>query len=334
MVREVVADDIMPPWHATAPHGHFINDRRLTADQKKTLLAWVDQGCPEGDPKDAPPPRTFTDGWRLGREPDEVLRIENAVQVPAHGEVSYKYILVGTPFPEDRWVTAVELRPEHRAVVHHIIAFVLPPGKTPLDLLGAGFGQYMLGAYVPGDQPIEASAGQAKKVPKGSQILLEVHYTPNGRAVSDRSAIGLCYSKNAPDVELHSLAVMNNTFHIPPGASAHEVKSTFKFDNASTLDSLTPHMHVRGKAFRYELVSPDGKRETILDVPKYDFNWQSSYNFATPRKIPAGTVLECTAWFDNSAKNPFNPDPTKTVGWGNMTTDEMMIGFVMYHATK
>ena len=334
MVREVVADDVMPPWHATAPHGHFKNDRRLTTAQKKTLLAWVDQGCAEGDPKDAPPPRTFIDGWRLGREPDEVLRIEHAVEVPAHGEVSYQYLPVGAPFPEDRWVTAVELRPEHRPVVHHIIVFVLPPGTTPLNLIGSGFGQYMLGAYVLGDQPIEASPGQARRVPRGSQILLELHYTPNGRAVSDRSAIGLCYSKEAPDIELHSVSVMNNTFRIPPGAAAHEVKSTFKFDKASTLESLTPHMHVRGKAFRYELVSTDGKRETILDVPKYDFNWQSSYDFAAPLKIPAGTVLECTAWYDNSAKNPFNPDPTKTVGWGNMTSDEMMIGFVMYHATK
>jgi peroxiredoxin len=334
MMREVVADDVMPPWHATAPYGHFKNDRRLTKDEKKTLLEWVDQGCLEGDMKDAPPPRKFTDGWRLGREPDEVLRMKDAVKVPANGEVGYKYVQVGIPFPEDRWVTAVEVRPEHRAVVHHIIAFVLPPGTTMLNLAGSGFGQYMLGAYVPGDQPIVAAPGQAKKIPKGSTILLEVHYTPNGRAVSDRSAIGLCYSKKAPDIELRSLAVMNDRFRIPPGAANHEVKSKYTFDTASTLESLTPHMHVRGKAFRYELVSNDGKRETILDVPKYDFNWQSSYHFAAPLRIPAGSVLECTAWYDNSERNPFNPDPKKTIGWGNMTADEMMIGFVMYHTTK
>lgn len=334
MLREVVADDVMPPWHATAPHGHFKNDRRLTAAEKETLLAWVDHGCPEGDAADAPPPRKFVDGWRLGREPDEVLRMADAVNVPASGDVPYQYVQVGAPFPEDRWVTAVEVRPEHRTVVHHIIAFILPPGTSPLDLAGPGFGRYMLGAYVPGDQPIIAAPGQAKKVPKGSSILLEVHYTPNGRAVSDRSAIGLCYTKQAPEIELHSVSVMNNKFRIPPGAENHEVKATFTFDAASTLVSLTPHMHVRGKAFRYELVSPGGTRQTILDVPRYDFNWQSSYNFATPLQVPAGTVLECTAWYDNSAKNPFNPDPKKTVRWGNMTTNEMMIGFVMYHATK
>jgi peroxiredoxin len=334
MMREVVADDVMPPWHATAPYGHFKNDRRLTADEKKTLLAWVDQGCPEGDAKDAPPPRKFAEGWRLGREPDEVLRFKDAVKVPATGDVAYKYIQVGAPFPEDRWVTAVEVRPEQRAVVHHIIAFVIPPGTTPLDLAGSKFARFMLGAYVPGDQPIVAAPGQAKKIPKGSTILLEMHYTPNGRAVADRSAVGLCYSKQAPEVELHSVAVMNDKFRIPPGAANQEVKSKFTFDKATTLESLTPHMHVRGKAFRYELVTNDGKRETILDVPKYDFNWQSSYYFATPLKIPAGSSLECTAWYDNSDKNPFNPDPKKTIGWGNMTTNEMMIGFAMYHDTK
>jgi peroxiredoxin len=331
MIREVVADGIMPPWHASAPYGHFKNDRRLSDDEKKTLLAWIVQGCPEGDPKDAPAPRKFAEGWRLGREPDEVLRMKDAVKVPASGDVPYKYIPLGQPFPEDRWVTAVEVRPEQRAVVHHIIAFVLPPGTSPYDLAGSGFGKYMLGAYVPGDQPIIGQPGQAKKIPKGSTILLEMHYTPNGRAVVDRSMVGLCYTKTPPETELFSLSIMNDRFRIPPGAANHEVKATHTFEKATTLESLTPHMHVRGKAFRYELVFGDGKREMVLDVPKYDFNWQSSYDFAVPRKIPAGTKLECTAWYDNSSKNPFNPDPMKTIRWGNMTTNEMMIGFVMYH---
>ncbi len=334
MLREVVADDIMPPWHATASHGHFKNDRRLTKAEKKTVLDWVDQGCAEGDAKEAPPPRKFADGWRLGREPDEVFKMKEAVKVPASGQVDYKYVTVGAPFTEERWVTAVEVRPEQRAVVHHIIAFIMPPGSSPFDLDGPNFGKFMLGAYVPGDQAIVSAPGQAKRIPKGSQILLEVHYTPNGRAVSDRSSVGLCYSKKAPEEELHSLAVMNEKFRIEPGAENHEVKATYKFEKASTLISLTPHMHVRGKAFRYELVIDGKQRETILDVPKYDFNWQTSYDLATPLKIPAGAVVECTAWYDNSAKNPFNPNPKKTIRWGNMTADEMMIGFVIYHETK
>ena len=334
MMREVVADDVMPPWHATAPLGHFKNDRRLTKDEKKTLLAWIDQGCVEGDPKDAPPATTYTDGWRLGREPDEVLRMKSAIKVPASGDMPYAYILLGDRAKEDRWVTAVEVRPEHRAVVHHIIAFVLPPDASALDLKGSGFGRFMLGAYVPGDQPIMSAPGHAKKIPKGSQLLMEVHYTPNGKAVVDRSSLGLCFSKAPPKMEIQSIAVMNDKFRIPPGAENHEVKSRHTFEKETTLESLTPHMHVRGKAFRYELVTKEGKRETILDVPKYDFNWQSSYVYAKPLVIPAGTTMECTAWYDNSAKNPFNPDPKKTIKWGDMTTSEMMIGFVMYHEAK
>lgn len=334
MLREVVADGVMPPWHADAPRGHFKNDRRLSSDEKKTLIAWVDQGCPEGDAKDAPPPRKFADGWRLGREPDEVLSMDKASKVPASGTMPYEYHIVGKPFAEDKWVTAVEVRPEQRAVVHHVIAYMLPPGKTMLDLLSPDFGQYMLGAYVPGDQPVIGGPGQARKIPKGSKIIFEVHYTPNGKAVTDKSSIGLCYTKQPPETELYCVSVMNGRFRIPPGADNHEVKSEHKFEKATTLLSVTPHMHVRGKAFKYEVVTPDGKRETILSVPKYDFNWQATYDFAKPVEMPAGAKLECTAWYDNSARNPFNPDPKKTVRWGDMTNDEMMIGFALYHDTK
>jgi peroxiredoxin len=334
MLREVVADDVMPPWHADAKPGHFKNDRRLSAADKKTLLAWVDQGCPEGDAKDAPPAKKFADGWRLGREPDEVLTMPKAFKVPASGSVPYEYVHVGKPFAEDKWVTAIEVRPEQRAVVHHIIAFMLPPGATMLDLMTPEFGSYMLGAYVPGDQPIVAGPKQARKIVKGTQILLEVHYTPNGKAVTDKSSIGLCYTKEPPETELYCASVMNGRFRIPPGAENHEVKSEQTFAKATTLLSVTPHMHVRGKAFKYEVVTKDGKRETILNVPKYDFNWQATYDFATPVQMPAGAKLECTAWYDNSSKNPFNPDPKKTVRWGDMTNDEMMIGFALYHDTK
>jgi len=187
---------------------------------------------------------------------------------------------------------------------------------------------------VPGDQPIVAGPKQARKIVKGTQILLEVHYTPNGKAVTDKSSIGLCYTKEPPESELYCASVMNGRFRIPPGADNHEVKSEQLFPKATTLLSVTPHMHVRGKAFKYEVVTKDGKRETILNVPKYDFNWQATYDFATPVEMPAGAKLECTAWYDNSSKNPFNPDPKKTVRWGDMTNDEMMIGFTLYHDTK
>jgi peroxiredoxin len=342
MIREVVADNVMPPWHADAPLGHFVNDRRLTPAEKTTLLAWIDQGCPEGDPKDAPQPRKFLDGWRLPRHPDQVLRMNRTVRVPAQSLLGlglpYEYVDVGEPFAEDKWVTDIEVRPEYRAAVHHIIAFVIPPGGTVFDVAGDDFGRHLLGAYVPGDQPILGRPGMARKMPKGSRLVFEVHYTPNGKAGSDRSMIGLSYMDGPPRKQVHSEAVFNGRFHIPPGADNHEVRATHYFPEESTILSLTPHMHLRGKAFRYELLTPgpDGKpqREVLLNVPKYDFNWQASYELAKPRVVPAKSVLVCTAWYDNSAKNPFNPDPSKRVRWGNQTWEEMMIGFVMYHVGK
>lgn len=337
MIREVVADDIMPPWHADAPRGHFVNDRRLAPEEKKTLLAWVDAGCPEGDPKDAPPPAKFIDGWRLPKTPDRVIKMNTTVDVPASpllgSGMAYQYIEAGEPFAEDTWVQAVELRPEYRAVVHHIIAYMIPDGdRTAIN--GRNFARHMLGTYVPGDQPTIYPEGMAKRIPKGTQIVFEVHYTPNGRAGKDRSELGIIFAKGPPKIEAKGDAAANMKFSIPPGEGNHKVTSEYKFAKDSTIFVMSPHMHLRGKAFKFELVTPDGKRETILNVPKYDFNWQEPYIPAEPLKVAAGTRLECTAWFDNSPKNPFNPDPRARVTWGNQTWEEMMVGFFEYYETK
>jgi thiol-disulfide isomerase/thioredoxin len=343
MIREVVTDGVMPPWHADAPPGHFKNDRRLTPAEKTTLLAWLDQGCPEGDPKDAPEPPKYIDGWRLGREPDEVLRMQKPTHVPASGffgwGMPYQYVMVGDPLPEDKWVTGVEVRPEYRAVVHHIIAFIIPPGGGFRDIAGPKFGEHMLGAFVPGDQPTTAPPGMARKLQKGSRILFEVHYTPNGKPGDDRSMVGLTYTDRPPEKELVGMSIMNNKFRIPPGAEAHEVQSVHEFEKESTILAMAPHMHLRGKSFKYELVTqPDPsvpeKREVLLNLPRYDFNWQVSYILAKPRTVPAGAKLVCTAVYDNSAKNPFNPDPGKLIRWGNQTWEEMMIGFISYHVGR
>jgi len=335
MIREVVEAGQMPPWHADAPPGHFANDRRLSAEQKKTILAWVDQGCPEGDPKDAPPPRAFKEGWRLGREPDVVLTMNKPVDVPAQylyglAGMPYQYVPVGEPFKEDTWVQAAEVRPDFRSALHHVIAFVVPPGQTIMDVAGEDFGRHMLAAYVPGDQPVVYPEGLAKLVPKGSQIVFELHYTPNGKAGRDRSSIGLVLAKKPPQMAATTDAIFTEKFAIPPGADGHVVKAARTYDRPVTLIALTPHMHLRGKSFRYELVTPDGKREVLLNVPRWDFNWQVSYLLAKPRALLAGSRIECTAWYDNSAANPVNPDPTARVRWGNMTWEEMMIGFVEY----
>jgi hypothetical protein len=341
MIKEVVTDGTMPPWHADAPLGHFKNDRRLTADEKKTVLAWIDQGCPEGDVADAPAPREYLDGWRLPRQPEMVLKMQKATPVPAAYlgglmGMPYQYVMAGDPFPEDTWIEGVEVRPEYRAVVHHIIAFIIPPGKNLKEMAREqNFGELMLGAYVPGDQPGVLPKGYAKKIPKGSQVLFEMHYTPNGKAGSDRSMAGILVSKGPPEHEVTSMAIMNGRFQIPPGDANHAVHSMFFFQEESVLLSLTPHMHVRGKAFKYELVTPGPNRketrEVLCNVPKYDFNWQVSYELAEPRTLAAGSRIECTAVYDNSANNPFNPDPKARVRWGQQTYEEMMIGFVEFY---
>lgn len=335
MIREVVADNVMPPWHADAEHGTFKNDRRLMPAEKETLLAWVDAGCPEGDPKLTPPAKTYATGWRLGRTPDKVLTMDKPVPVPASymfglAGMPYHYVYAGPRFAEDTWVQAVEVRPDYRAAIHHVIAYIIPKGTNELELAGDGFARFMLAAFVPGDEPVVFPAGMAKRIPKGARVLLEIHYTPNGKAGKDQSSVGLLLTTK-PKVEAKTDCVMTERFAIPPGAASHAVVATKRFKQPVTLLALTPHMHLRGKAFRYELVSPDGAREVLLNVPRYDFNWQVAYILATPRRVPAGYALECTAWYDNSPANPANPDPAKKVTWGQQTWEEMMIGFFEYH---
>lgn len=333
MIREVVADEVMPPWHADAPRGHFWNDRRLSEEQKKTVLAWVDAGCPEGDPKDAPPAPKFVSGWRLPKEPDVLIKMEKEVDVPGQylfglGGMPYQYVMGSGVFAQDTWVTAAEVRPEYRAVVHHIIVFIVTPG---MKLEGEQFAKHMLCTYVPGDFPSVYPEGMAKKIPKGSRLLFEVHYTPNGKPGKDRPVVGLVTTDTPPKREVKGDAALRPDFEIPAGAASHEVTADFKFEKATTVMWVSPHMHVRGKAFRYDLTTPDGKTKTVLNVPKYDFNWQAAYAYAEPLKVPAGSTLRCTAWYDNSPGNPSNPDPKAKVRWGNQTWEEMMIGFFEYY---
>ncbi len=339
MMREVVADGVMPPWHADAKPGHFVNDRRLTAADKTTLLGWIDAGCPEGDASQSPPAKEYTQGWRLPRVPDLVVKMVKPIDVPAQfmmGAIGmpYHYVQGDATFAEDTWVTGLEVRPDFREAIHHIIVFLIPPGKQLKELVkNDGFSRHLLSAYVPGDEANVLPAGLGKLIPKGSMLLFEVHYTPNGKAGRDQSCIGLMTTKTPPAREVKSDAAITKRFAIPPGDGNYSPDvAVLTFDRPVTLLNMTPHMHVRGKAFRYELVTPDGAREVLLNVPKYDFNWQTGYAFKEPRTLPAGSRLECTAWYDNSKANPSNPDPTKRVTWGNQTWEEMMIGFVEYVA--
>jgi thiol-disulfide isomerase/thioredoxin/mono/diheme cytochrome c family protein len=325
-IREVVDDRRMPPWHADPRHGHFENDRSLSARQRATVLAWVDRGCPLGDAKAVPAPLAFPDGWSIGK-PDLVIEMPETYTVAAQGTVPYQYFRVPSGFTEDRWVQAAEARPGDPSVVHHVLVAIDDhKPKTKEDEQRVPQSHFV--AYAPGDLPLSLPPGTAKRIPAGSDFIIQMHYTPVGTVRTDRSSIALIFAKAPPRREAHTLGIIQFAFEIPPGADNHPVESSYVFPADAELYSLFPHMHLRGKSFRYTATFPDGGHEVLLSVPGYDFAWQSVYRLARPRHIPKGTRIDCLAHFDNSSKNPSNPDPSRKVGWGDQTFEEMMIGYI------
>lgn len=328
MIEEVVRDQRMPPWHASPEFGHFANDARLTDEEKQMLSTWVAAGAPQGDPADLPEPATYAVGWQIP-QPDAIIKMADApFTVPAEGKVEYQYFVVDPGFTADKWVSAAECRPGNNAVVHHIIVFVVPPGQE-VKLMGEGMGaRDLLAGTAPGNPPYEAPPGIAKRIRAGSKLLFQLHYTANGKEQQDLSSIGLVFAdpKTITRDVTTDLAI-NFGFEVPAGADNHPVESWQAFKEDSLLLSFMPHMHLRGKAFRYDLHLPDGTVETLLDIPKYDFNWQNSYVLAEPKFIPRGSKMHCVAHFDNSENNLANPDPHNPVRWGDQTWEEMMIGW-------
>jgi len=329
-IKEVVAEKRMPPWHADPQHGKFSNDRRLSAEERNTLLGWIDGGMVKGDDADLPPKRTFAEGWRIGK-PDAVFQMGEDYVVPPKSEkkaVRYQYFSVPTNFKEDMWVQAAEARPGNRKVVHHIIVYVRNPGQARgrEDGIGDGF----LISYAPGDKPGAFPGGTAKRIARGATLIFQMHYTPIGTEETDRSSVGLVFSKAPPKYEARTRSISQKLLAIPPGAADHKVTSNTTLRRDAMLLALFPHMHLRGKSFEYVVTFPDGKSETILKVPAYNFGWQTTYELAKPLSLPAGTRIDCTAYFDNSEANKNNPDPKKWVRWGDQTWEEMMIGFIDY----
>ncbi len=326
-IAEVVQENRMPPWHASPDHGQFSNARNLPPDEKQMILDWVKAGAPEGDRNELPPPRSFVDGWQLPREPDLVVTMRDIpYEVPASGTVRYQYFSMDPKLTEDKWVEAAEIQPGDRSVVHHILVFA----KTDAELRKFDGEGSFLAAFVPGFLPQRYPAGMAKLLPAGAKLIFQIHYTPNGKAASDQSRIGLCFVDPAKVTHavMTSEARQTRQLVIPPKANNHRVEADSpKAPLDVQLLNLMPHMHVRGKSFRYELRSATGRPETILDVPHYDFNWQTSYQLAEPRSIPAGSTMHCIAHYDNSENNPNNPNPNATVRWGEQTWDEMLIGY-------
>ena len=325
MIRQVVLERRMPPWHADPRYGKFANDRSLSQEQVDTLVDWIDQGMQPGDASKQPAPPEFVEGWTIGK-PDIVFETPTEVTVPASGVMPYQYFATPTNFEEDVWISAAEARPGNRSVVHHIICLYKDGSeKRPHDVE-----QQWICGTAPGDMAFILPEGVGRKIPAHSVIVWQMHYTPNGKEGVDRSQLGLKLyrGKEPPKHNVRTVNVETRRFAIPPGEKDHLVSSQRTLSQDAVLLGFMPHMHLRGKDFVYRAVFPDGRKETILSVPRYDFAWQSAYRLAQPLDLPAGTRIECDAHFDNSSENPANPDPTKTVRFGEQTWDEMMIGYV------
>jgi len=329
-IGEVVREGRMPPWHAESEYGHFANDARMTPEELARVEAWVKSGAPEGDPADLPPPRKFSEGWQL-RHPDQVVYMsETPFTVPAEGIVPYQWFEADPGFTEDKWVKAVECRPGNPAVVHHVTVYFHPPGTDWNLQLRERIN--MVGGFAPGKRPIDVEGvwdGTARFIPAGSKFKFEMHYTPNGTEQTDRSSIALVFAEPEEVKRQMSLVlVANNEFEIPPHADNHRVESWYTLDEETLLYSLSPHMHLRGKSFACEAIYPDGEVEQLLNVPRFDFNWQNDYMYPVPKRVPKGTKVHCVAHFDNSAENLSNPDPARAVRWGDQIWEEMMIGAI------
>lgn len=359
MIREVVDQNRMPPWHANPDHGHFANDPRLTVEEKQLLATWVENGMPEGDPAQLPKPAEFAEGWGIPH-PDAVYYIDDEpFLVQAEGVIDYQYFVVDPGYKQDVWLKAFECRPGNNTVVHHIIAFIQEPsGKRtqvpayipgqdvapPAEVCGehrgaggersGGASQSSRGAqlgYAPGMPPTIYQDGWGLSVPAGSKFVFQMHYTATGTEQPDRSCLGVVFAD--PSTIKHEVrggVCGSLSFVIPPNDPDFVVTADRKFRRDTLLVGFLPHLHVRGTAFRYEAYFPDGGHEILLDVPQYDFNWQLWYQPVEPVLMPKGSRLVCTAHYDNSAENQYNPDPNAEVRFGEQTWDEMMFGWFLW----
>ena len=364
-IRDKVSTRVMPPWHADRAYGTFRNNPSLSQAEIDTIVSWVNAGAPEGNPKDTPALPKFAEGWQIGK-PDRVFEMAADFDVPARGTIDYQYFEVPTNFTEDRWMQAGEVRAGDRPHVHHIIVYVREPQARPRESVvnirpilapgaqpslpsprattaGAGTAAVpaatrstdnMLVNWAVGEDAPVFVPGMAKRIPAGSTLIFQVHYTTNGTAGRDRSRLGLVFSKEPPVQEVRTAAIANPVFAIPGGAADHQVEAEASFAEDVKVWTMHPHMHLRGKDMTYTAVYPDGREEIVLRVPKFDFGWQTDYWLAQPITLPKGSKLHVRAHFDNSAANKANPDPSATVRWGDQTWEEMMIGFFTYTVDK
>ena len=323
-IKQRVTARTMPPWGSDQPHGVFKNDPRLSDADIATIVSWIDGGAAKGDDKDLPARPQFVDGWTIG-QPDAVFQMTEDFKIPASGTIDYQYIRIPVNLPEDRWMQAIEIKPGARAHVHHVIAFTQPVGEAIRE--GGALGPTNIGGVTPNKPGVVFPPGVARLIRGKQDIILQMHYTTNGTEAIDRTEVGIIFAKEPPKKIAAGGFALNPRFVIPAGDGNAEVKAVQNINQDTVLTTLTPHMHVRGKDMIYIAHYPDGTSETLLSVPRYDFNWQITYELAQPKVLPKGTKVEVIAHYDNSPANKYNPDPTKDVRWGDQTWEEMMIGF-------
>jgi hypothetical protein len=364
-IKDAVSSGYMPPWHADGPRGVFRNDRRLSDGERETILRWIATGAKPGDMKELPPQPEYPTKWSMG-VPDMVITMPEEFTVPATGTVEYQYFEVPTNFTEDKWIDAMEFMPGARQVVHHFLVYarwparptVPPPAASPrpagtptfqpLFVRPRGYGipprpprndtlhappRFMggpIGGTGPGTNMMEFAKGTALKLPAGTVLTFEMHYTAHGHEMKDQSSVAFRFAKQAPDEEIFASQFLNGSLVIPPGAKDVAVPAEITATQPARIWALVPHTHVRGTRWQYTLIKPDSTSEIVLNVPRYDFNWQTYYMFAKPLEIPVGGKLLSMAWYDNSASLKGNPDPTKEVRWGDQSWDEMQYTGFLY----
>ncbi|HUQ83007.1 MAG TPA: hypothetical protein VM076_17780 [Gemmatimonadaceae bacterium] len=362
-IKGMVSSGRMPPWQATGPRGVFRNDRRLTDQERDMIVRWVNSGAKPGNPKNLPPRPEYPDKWEIGT-PDAVVQMPEAYTVPASGTIEYQYFEIPTGITEEKWVQAIEIMPGSREVVHHVLVYAkVPPApdatppapstaparpttpplfirnrehsrpetdkpdkpdSAPPRQLGA-----LIGTTAPGTNVVEFPAGTAMRLRPGTVLTFQMHYTAHGHEMQDRTSVGFKFAKEMPSEEIFATAFTNTAFTIPAGAKDVAVPSEIGVSQPVKIWGMMPHTHLRGTRWMYKLEGPDST-QTVLDVPRYDFNWQTYYLFATPLVIQPGQKLTSLAWYDNSATNKSNPDPSIDVKWGDQTWEEMQYTGILY----
>jgi hypothetical protein len=328
MMREVVMTRRMPPGQIDGHVGKKIAEvAGLNIEEKQKLIHWIDAGAPMGEGVDPLPQMTFTDGrFSLG-EPDMVFKVP-AQSIPATGIVDYRYVPVELNLDRDVWIRAMEFVPGDREVLHHVITYLSSPAdKSGSEQNKAAERGDNIGGFAPGRQPDQFRDNSGRFIPKGSNLLLQMHYTTSGRETVDETEVGLFIYDKPPAFVMSGGVAGQRRFLVPPGAKEHMLRGEQLVERDAFLYEMTPHMHFRGKHMSYSVEYPDGKTEQLLSVPKYDFNWQFNYRLEEPLLLPAGSKLIATGAMDNSDRNPGNPDPTKPVFFGLQTMHEMFFGF-------